>query len=207
MLDETQIQERYAKFMEYVEADPRHEKLKEMYAAFGDELILAPASSKMHYHNSFPGGYIDHVVRVVEISNQLAEMYMQLGGTLNFTTQELNFAALHHDLGKLGTPDEGPYYVEQESDWHRKKGEMYKWNESIQYMKVTDRALMLLQQYGISISQNEWLGIRLSDGMYDEATKPYLVNYSAYPMKTNIHRILHWADHMASQIENDKSRF
>jgi hypothetical protein len=204
---EEKIQENYARLMEYVESDSRAEKLKIMYAHVQDELLIAPASGRVYYHNAFPGGYLDHTLRVVETALKVAALYKSIGGSVDFTKQELIFAALHHDLGKLGNPDEGPHYVDQDSDWHRKRGSMYKHNENIQYMKVPDRSLFLLQKYGVELTQKEWLGIKLSDGLYDEGSKQYYINFVPYGMKTSLPYIIHWADHMASQTENDTSRF
>ena len=207
MLTADQIEERYKQFMKYITEDSRSEKLLEMYDDFGDVLVEAPASGKSYFHNSFCGGYIDHVLRVTETALQLSKVYKSINGDIDFTKEELVFAALHHDLGKLGMPGGPPYYVDQDSDWHRKRGELYKQNDHLQYMKVPDRALMVLQSYGIKLTQKEWLGIKLSDGIYDEGAKSYLINYAPYAMKTNLPRIIHWADHMSSQSENDNSRF
>jgi hypothetical protein len=65
---------------------------------------------------------------------------------------------------------------------------------------------MMLQKYGITITEKEFLAIRLSDGMYDEGAQGYLKNFSPYAMKTSLPYIIHWADHMASQAENDMSK-
>lgn len=200
------IEQDYNKLMEYLQADPRWEQLKPLYDALHDELLVAPASGRTYYHNAFPGGYLDHILRVTDTALKIAGMYKTMGGEINFTKQELIFSALHHDLGKLGNPDEGPYYVEQDSDWHRKRGELYKNNENLQYMKAPERGLMLLQKYGVRITQTEWLSIKLSDGIYDEGNKSYLINYQSYAMKTNLPYIIHWADHMASTVEKDKGR-
>ena len=208
MIDEQKIEENYNKFMEYVKADSRADKLIEMYEIFGNELNLAPASAKVFYHNAFPGGYLDHVLRVTETALQVASLYKKMGGTIDFTKQELVFAALHHDLGKLGDPDQGPYYLEQDSDWHRKnRGEMYKFNENIQFMTVTDRALYLLQKYGITVTEKETLGIKLSDGMYEDSNKAYYKCFVPNAMKTTLPYILHWADHMSCRTEGDNARF
>lgn len=204
---EEKIKKDYDKFMEYISADPRADALKEMYTHLEDQLMLAPASGKTYFHNAFPGGYLDHVLRVTETALKIASLYKSMEGDINFTKQELIFAALHHDLGKLGHPDEGPYYVDQDSDWHRKRGEMYKQNENIQYFKAPERGLFLLQKFGVQITQNEWLGIKLSDGIYDEGNKSYMINFAPYAMKTNLPYIIHWADHMSSRVENDKTRF
>lgn len=205
-LNEEQIQQDYNRFFELLEPDPRLEQLKQMYNVFGDEFTLAPASGKVHFHNCFVGGYINHCVRVAETALKIAGLYKQTEGDINFTKQELIFAALHHDLGKLGTED-GPYYVEQDSDWHRKRGEMYRQNENIQYMKAPERGLFMLQKYGVQVTMNEWLAIKLSDGIYDEGNKSYLINFAPYAMKTNLPYVIHWADHISSRVENDKTRF
>ena len=207
-LDENKIKEDYDRFMSLIEEDPRSENLKRMYEDLEQELAEAPAAAVQHHHNAFPGGYLDHVLRVYDISVEMTKTFHAFEGELNFTSQELQFATLHHDLGKLGEPGE-PYYVEQDSDWHRKTlGQNYKYNNTIQYMSVTDRAHYMLQQYDIKITKNEWLGIHLSDGMYEESNKSYLMNRMyPYPMKTNISYIVHVSDYLAMVIEKDKGKF
>ena len=207
-LDENKIKEDYDRFMSLIEEDERSENLKRMYEDLEQELAAAPASAVQHYHNAFPGGYLDHVLRVHDISVEMTKTFHAFEGELNFTSQELQFATLHHDLGKLGELGE-PYYVEQDSDWHRKTlGQNYKYNNTIQYMSVTDRAHYMLQQYDVKITKNEWLGIHLSDGMYEESNKSYLMNRMyPYPMKTNIPYIVHVSDYLAMVIEKDKGKF
>lgn len=207
-LDENVTTENYDKFMGLIEIDNRSENLKKMYEEFGNELSLAPASAVQWYHNAFPGGYLDHILRVHDMSIQVAKLYKDSGGTLEFTPQELRFATLHHDLGKLGSPGQ-PYYLDQDSDWHRKnQGKNYKYNGNDQYMNVTDRALFTLQHYDVKVTQNEWLGIQLSDGMYEDANGAYLMNgMHPYPFKTNLPHIVHTADYLATQIEKANSKF
>ena len=38
-------------------------------------------------------------------------------------------------------------------------------------MTVTDRAVWLLNHFGIELTQIEYLALRLTDGMYEEANK------------------------------------
>ena len=207
MLDyEEKAKQNLEKFNAFLADDPRLDKLNEMYETFGEQLITAPASGRVHYHNAFPGGYLDHVVRVADASMKMATIYKSMGGVIDFTKQEMIFSALHHDLGKLGN-EQGAYYLDQDSDWHRKRGEMYKYNENIQYMPVTDRALYILQKFDISVTEKEWIAIKLSDGMYDDGNKAYLKNHGVYPMKTNLPYIIHWADHMACTVERDQTKF
>lgn len=203
---EERTEKNYKRFMELIDGDSRAEKLKKMYSVFGTELINAPASSRTYYHNSWPGGYIDHVMHVYDAAMKVSTAYKAIGGEIDFTKEELVFAALHHDLGKLGT-EAGPYYVDQDSDWHRKRGENYKHNENIQYMTVTDCALYLLQKYEIPVTEKEYLAIKLSDGLYEASNESYLKNPKPYPMKTNLPHVIHWADHMACAAEHDAGKF
>jgi hypothetical protein len=206
-VSEEKIQKDYEKFMEFINADPRSEQLLPMYEMLQDQLTLAPASGKTYFHNAFPGGYLDHVLRVTDTALKIAALYKGMSGEIGFSKQELIFAALHHDLGKLGDPEEGAYYVDQDSDWHRKRGEVYKHNTNLQYFKAPERGLFLLQKFGVQVTKNEWLAIKLSDGIYDEGNKAYMVNFAPYAMKTNLPYIIHWADHISSRVENDNSRF
>lgn len=198
---ESATNESYNKFMEYIEADSRAEPLKKMYEVFKDELISAPASGRTYFHNCFPGGYLDHILRVTELALKMAGIYKAAGANVAFTKQELVFSALHHDLGKLGD-ETGPYYLDQDSDWHRKRGELYKHNDNIQYFKAPERGLVLLQRYGVTVTDNEWLAIKLSDGLYCEGNASYLKNNG---MKTDLPYIIHWADNMATRVEKSKN--
>ena len=65
----------------------------------------------------------------------------------------------------------------------------------------------MLEQLDIKVSWNEYQAIKIHDGVYDEANKPYFIARSAQAkLKTNLPLILHHADHMASQIEYEQWR-
>ena len=183
----------------------RREKLLNMYQYFEDRMCVAPASGKEHYHNAMVGGYVEHVLHVVDFSLQLKGVWEGNGAIINFTDEELIFAAMHHDLGKVGDL-ENDYYTPNESEWHRKnRGEIFTHNGELQYMTVTDRAIYLLNHFGISMTEWEYIGLRLTDGMYEEANKSYYVSYSPErQLKSNIAYILHQADSMATFIEHDE---
>ena len=72
-------------------------------------------------------------------------------------------------------------------------------------MTVTDRAVYLMSQFDIKYSEQEYLGLRLADGMYEEANKAYYVAYQPErQLRSNIAYILHQADMMATHIEYDE---
>ena len=203
-----QIQHNWGNLRQLIDAEftgERLEKLNEMYDYFEERMMFAPASGKEHYHNAHAGGYVEHVIHVTTSAIQIKQLWEKNGATINFTAEELVMAALHHDLGKIGDLAED-YYTPNDSDWHRKnQGLVYKHNGNLQFMTVTDRALFLLQHFGITISENEYIGLMLTDGLYEEANKSYYIGYSAdRSLKTNIAYILHQADMMATHIEFDQ---
>jgi hypothetical protein len=206
-----QIQENWNKLIQLIKdtfsedyPDNRREKLLKMYHHFEDRMTVAPASGKEHYHNAFVGGYVEHVLHVTDCSVQIKELWVKNRATINFTDEELIFAAMHHDLGKVGDLDKD-YYVPQDSEWHRKnRGEIFTHNGELSYMTVTDRAIFLLGHFQIPMSENEYIGLRLTDGLYEEANKNYYISWNPdWGLKSNIAYVLHQADSMATHIESD----
>ena len=157
----------------------RKDQLNEMYDAFEERMVMMPASSMAHFHNAFAGGYVDHVLRVIACAEKLYESWSEMGADMSgYTIEELRFAAMHHDLGKVGFPGEGnEVYQIETSDWH------------------------------VKLSWTEYQAIKIHDGMYDDANKPYFVARSAQAkLKTNLPIVLHHADHLAAQIEFERWR-
>ena len=104
-LSAEQIQSNWEKFLGYINtyiSDPRREKLIEFYKKHEEEVIMMPASHKVAYHNAFPGGYIDHVNRVIEGALATNKIWIEFGAEQNYTVEELVFSAINHDLGKMG---------------------------------------------------------------------------------------------------------
>ena len=207
-LTEQQIVDNLNKLMKLIEDTfdgDGARKLKTMYTYFEDRMSIAPASGKAHYHNAMVGGYVEHVLHVTDCAVQIKKLWESNGAEINFTDEELIFAALHHDLGKVGDLNQD-YYITQDSEWHRKnQGSIFKHNPNLQYMSVTDRAIFLLNHFGIQMSQWEYIGLRLTDGMYEEANKTYYMSYNPdWALKSNIAYILHQADMMATHIEGDE---
>ena len=182
----------------------RLDNLNKMYDHFEDRMCMAPASGKEHFHYAHVGGYVEHVLHIIDYSQQLRSVWEKNGATINFTDEELIFAAMHHDLGKVGDL-EHDYYVPNESEWHRKnQGAIYTHNKELQHMTVTDRAIFLLGHFKVPMSEYEYIGLRLTDGMYEEANKAYYISYQPErQLRSNIAYILHQADMMATHIEYD----
>ena len=204
-----QLQENWGKFTGYINeyiSSPRKEKLLEFYSKFEDRLVLMPASHKKEYHNAFPGGYIEHVNRVVECALKQYDLWESEGCDMStFTKEELVFSAINHDLGKMGD-ETHESYLPQTDKWRKEKlGEDYMHNKEIAFAAVPDRGLFLLQQHDVKYTFNEMVAIQTHDGLYDPANEKYLKSYMPETKpRTSLPFILHFADMMAARIEFER---
>ena len=206
MLSAEQIKGNLENFYSIIEehiSEPRKSKLLALYKVQEEILALAPASSKASFHNSFAGGYVDHVNRVVEVALDMHLMWYEHGAaTDTYTTEELVFAALNHDLGKLGLYGK-PRYVPNDSEWHIKnQGANYKPNTELPFLPVQDNSLFILQSAGIELTLNEYIAIKIHDGLYDDANKAFLISgNNESKLRSCLPFIIHQADMIAARVE------
>jgi len=209
ILDETQIAENYEKFRKLINqtfTGERLDSLNKMYNHLENRILLTPASSTAHFHNAFAGGYIDHILRVTRNAVKVFDMYGDIGlGIGDYDKETVIFTALHHDLGKVGNADES-WYIANDSQWHiENQGKIYKTNPTMHWMNLNDRTFWLLNHFGIKISEIEYLGIKLTDGLYDESNKEYYIAYNSdNSLKTSLPFVMHQADIMAARFENER---
>jgi hypothetical protein len=204
-----QIQDNWNELMSIIDthiSSPRKEKLIDFYEQYAERLMLMPAAHKKEYHNAFPGGYVEHVLRVIRCAIKQAELWESEGCDMStFTIEELIFSALNHDLGKMGD-EEQESYIPQTDQWRKDKlGEDYMFNTKVPFASVPDRGLYLLQSHGIQYTFNEMVAIQTHDGLYDKANEKYLANFMPEQKpRTSLPYILHQADLMAARIEFER---
>ncbi len=206
MLEAEKIQKNYEKHLKIIDTyiTDRKDSVISMIKHMEETYIMSPASGKSWYHNAFPGGYVDHVNRVVQYAIKQSRLYKEMGGMIDYTEEELVFSALFHDLGKMGD-GEAPNYLPQTDKWRQDKlNEMYVNNPDLDFMLIQDRSLFILQKFGIKVSQKEYLAIRCHDGVFDKANEAYFFSHQPTSrQKTSIISILHSADFLASKVEYD----
>jgi len=208
-LSAEQIQTNWENFINNIKvhiSGDRKDQLIKFYKKYEDRLIMMPASHKKEYHNAFPGGYIDHVNRVVRCALKQSNLWGDEGCDMTtFTEEELVFSAINHDLGKMGD-DTHESYLPQTDKWRKDKlGEDYMHNKEIAFASVPDRGLFLLQQHNVKYTFNEMVAIQTHDGLYDPANDKYLKGYMPETKpRTSLPFILHQADMMAARIEFEK---
>ena len=134
-----------------------------------DRAAVCPASSRESQYGAYPGGMVEHVLKVASNMRGISEIYsneIQIASILK--------VSLLHDLGKIGDLEED-YFIEQDSDWHREKlGQMYKYNENLAKMSISHRTLWMLQKFGVELTCDEWLAIQLSQGSHFEENRFYV---------------------------------
>lgn len=171
----------------------RGEKVKAMMEGrVGEIYATCPASSRAEYHSAYPGGLLAHSLNVVQNLNKIA-------GALcpdKFSKETIIFVGLFHDLGKVGDGVQ-EYYVPHHSDWHRKQGMLYEINKECISMPTSERGLYILQKFGIEVSSDEYLAIRLNDGQYDQTNKSYAMK------EPELALLVHWADMWSCQQEKE----
>lgn len=171
----------------------RSEYIENMIDHLEERLFIAPASSRLSYHCAHPGGLVEHSLNVLRNLKKLIKLY-----NVDITQESMIIVSLFHDLGKVGDLDNS-YYLDQDSDWHREKlGQMYKINEKIQSMPNAERGLWLMQHFGVRLSLDEWVAIRINDGQGVDENKPYFGNEPTLAM------LLQHADQMATKQEKEK---
>ena len=170
-----------------------------LFEHFEERLIDTPASSRPNRHNCFVGGFLDHTLRVINTALDIKQQFVKLGVNVTSSDKDIVMASMFHDLGKLGDLD-NPFYIPQTDEWRRKKlQEWYTFNDKLEPMDVTDRALWLLQTFNIKITQEVWKAIKMSDGMFDEGNQKM---YRRGDINRNIlHYIVHFADWLSTVAE------
>ena len=209
MLTAEQIQTNWEEFCNNIKlwiTGDRQKELLKFYKKYEDRIMMMPASHKKEYHNVFPGGYVEHVNRVVRCALKQYELWKEEGADMStFTLEELIFSAINHDLGKMGD-EENESYIPQTDQWRKDKlGEDYMFNKKVPFASVPDRSLFLLQSHSVSYSFNEMLAIQTHDGLYDEGNKKYLFAFMPEQKpRTCLPFILHQADLMSARIEFER---
>ena len=77
VLSAEQIQANWEKLLQVIHhyiSSPRKEQLLKLYNDMEEIIVTSPASSKAHFHNAFPGGYVDHVLRVISCAIQTKKL-------------------------------------------------------------------------------------------------------------------------------------
>jgi len=194
MLSDAQIEKNFAMFVNLcTKLGERSAAASALVEAISARLATAPASSRTQYHAAYPGGLVDHSLRVLNNARKINETFK-----MGLTNESMIIACLFHDLGKAGDLD-AEYYIQQDDAWRQNKlGEMYKINEAMQKMPNAERGLWLLQHFCVKLTIDEWIAIRINDGQYVSENKYYAMHEPPLAV------VVHMADRLACEQEKEK---
>lgn len=133
--------------------DKRFGGIADLMESEEERIITCPASTRIDYHGAYPGGLVEHSLRVVKIMSDLNKTY---GAEL--PSDSIVVCGLFHDFGKIGN-EKHDYYVEKASDWHNRQGIMYETNQSLSSTAPALRSLWWLGRKGVALTEQEFLAI------------------------------------------------
>lgn len=191
MLTPEQIEENFLQYRSLCEKlGDRAEAAVGMVDALGARLATCPASGKVQFHNAFPGGLVEHSLRVLKNAMRLTK-----GFGWQLPKDSLIIGTLFHDLGKVGDHEQD-YYIPQTDGWKKEKyGEVYTYNSELPYMTVPLRGLFLCQHFGVKLTHDEMLAIYLNDGFVLEENKQFCLK------EPLLAHVVMTADYQATMME------
>jgi hypothetical protein len=150
-----------ANMTRYIKAANQYEFMTpELETLLGSEIITAPASTMIKYHNAFEGGLVDHILRLMDKAYKLNKSLIP---EAQVDVKSLMKVAGLCQLGK------SKLYIPNESQWHRdKQGKMYEFNEDTIAMRVGERSLYYALVGGIKLTEEECAAILNHDKIDDQ---------------------------------------
>jgi len=164
------LQQHFRKFSKIAAATgSRSEPIAQMLDALGERIIMCPATLQEHEGWSEPGGLIRMSIEVTGTMRTLAAAL----DMDHIPTESIVMSGLFHAIGMVGSV-ETPYLLDQDSDWHRKQGRLYRYNEALPKVPIAHRSLQLLQHWGVKLTPEEWVAIAVAGGPQREENRFYV---------------------------------
>lgn len=173
IMDETtKLQTQYEKFCRLLTRSTGEtaDSATLLIESLGERLLLCPGSISESEEWSYPGGLMNFSMAVTKQMHAFSKVVEN-----DLSQESIMRVGLLHAIGMVGGPLEGQdYLIPQDSDWHKKQGRLYRYNENLPKMPIAHRSLLILQAYGVKLSYDEWVAIATSSGPSREENKFYV---------------------------------
>lgn len=127
----------------------------ELIEFLGEDLFTAPASTMLDLHNCFPGGLLDHLIRVTKYATNFNKV---LPENLQQSAESIVKVAFLSEIGKVRA------YVDFNSDWHRKNmGKYYDYNNDLVSMRIGERSAIYALSNNVTLTEEEYQAIVTHD--------------------------------------------
>jgi hypothetical protein len=156
MMNERELTELWTSYAKLAEKITDHgDGINRMVGDLAERILMCPAEPRNDSPGCEPGGLIQQAITVAKGMKRLND-----GFNMGTTTESILLVGLFHEIGKIGNFDE-PYFVPEEEGWRREKlGAFYKPNERLGRMTIPERSLVLLNHYGVKLTEEEFMAIR-----------------------------------------------
>jgi len=134
---------------------------------YGERIAVCPSHGVNKRSTAAPGGLVEHSLNTFKIARKLVE-----AAGVDIEPGSLALVCLLHEVGKIGD-DELDYFIPQNSDWHRERGNVYTYNPELPKMTHAHRTLYILQRAGVNLSLHEWIAILTQHGTASEENRFY----------------------------------
>jgi len=144
------------------------EGIDKMLEELGERIVMCSASIDEAGKGCGPGGFLEVTLSVTSKMRTLSKAL-----NLEIPPDSVILVGLFHGIGSVGDRNR-PYLLDQDEDWKRKKGILYRYNDELPKAPVAHRSLQLLQDFGVRLTPDEWTAIAISHGLHREENRFYL---------------------------------
>ena len=117
-----------------------------LMSMLGEGFITAPCTTSTNMYGAYEGGLINHILNVTKYA-------ITINSNLPIDKQvdkdSIIRVSLLHQIGKSNM------YLPQDSDWHKKRGEMYKFNNDNLSLKTGERSVFYALKSNIELNEDE----------------------------------------------------
>jgi hypothetical protein len=136
----------------------------ELIEAIGEDWIKAPASGSSDFAGCYEGGLVNMALRIAKYAihmNELLPEDKQLDKT------SILKVCLLHSIGKT------KLFTPQDSQWHKERGMLYKFNDDLVSYTVGERSLVYATSNGVKFTEEEAQAILFYGKGDDSQVKGY----------------------------------
>lgn len=148
---------------------------EEMMNDLGEQIKNAPYSMNDEYGGCYDGALVDVTLRVLcNIAYQINEFAFGKAGVTDGKYKYPNLAVNSNKLMKvlfLLNIAKAVMFVDENEEWKKKRGQMYKFNNFDTSLKLGARTLFLCQKYGIKLEEDEYEAILTTDDTEDNGAR------------------------------------
>lgn len=133
---------------------------KDLLDFLGKDYFLAPASPMRDMNNAFPGGLLDHTIKVAKYAVYLNK---SLPESMREDLESVLKVSFLSEIGKTFL------FNPCTSDWHIKnQGKYFEFNEELVSMKVGERSCFYALSNGVKLNDSEYQAILNHDKSEDD---------------------------------------